>query len=124
MGRAAHAVALPDLDNRRRMSVATSPELASFLAEIGAFLDAPAGRRRAALARVEDTLTSGYAHALGLEAERLRFERRMLVAAAAGDSGEVVVLTRRMATADAELAHLRSLLTTLRAHAFDQPPAG
>jgi len=106
------------------MTSAASPDLVSFLDEVRAFLDAPSGRRRPALARVEHTLTSGYAHALGLEAERLRLERGLLVAAEAGDSGEVVALNRRLATTDTELAHLRSLLTTLRAHAFHPRPAG
>lgn len=124
MGRTAHAGLLPDSDNRQRMTAAVSPDLVSFLDEVQVLLEAPAGRRRAGRARVEHTLTSGYAHALGLEAERLRLERRLLVAAAAGDSGEVVALTRRMATTDVELAHLRSLLTTLRTHAFDPLPTG
>ena len=100
-----------------------NPDLASVLDEVQALLDAPPGRRRAALTRVEHTLTSGYAHALGLEAERLRLARRVFVAAEAGDSGEVVTLTRLVATTDIELAHLRGLLTALRSHAFDPRPA-
>lgn len=104
------------------MTAAVSPDLASFLDEVQALLDSPAGRRRAALARVEHTLTSGYAHALGLEAERLRLERRRLLAAEAGDSGEMVAVTRRMGATDTELANLRSLLATLRTHAFDLRP--
>ena len=125
MGRTAHAPALPGLDDRRRMSAAEHNALASFLDEVQTLLDAPPGRgrRRGALSRVEHTLTSGYAHALGLEVERLRLERRLLAAAEAGDSGEVVALNRRMATADDELAHLRGLLTNLRSHVFDPRPA-
>jgi len=123
MGRTAHVATLPGLDNRQRMTAATSPDLTSFLDEVHALLDAPAGRRRTSLARVEHTLTSGYAHALGLEAERLRLERRLLVAAEAGDSGEVIAVTGRMATTDTKLTHLRGLLSTLRSHGFDRRPA-
>ena len=71
---------------------------------------------------LEDTLTSGYAAALALEAERWRIERRIAeVAAKLSDLGgrgktqELTRLARRLNTADTSLAELRGLLATLRA---------
>ena len=73
------------------------------------------------LARLEDTLTSGYAHALALEAERWRLERRIgEVATTLADdiagqaAGELGMLAREMARTDDELTRLRALLATLR----------
>jgi hypothetical protein len=68
------------------------------------------------LARVEDTLTEGYAQALTLEAERLRLERRVgeVVRMVNGDHGdEIRRLGKRLRTADGEIERLRSLLGTL-----------
>lgn len=72
------------------------------------------------LARLEDTLTAGYAHALELEAERLRLERRLGEVArgaqgngAEGLAQELASLSERMSSADGELMHLRSLLGSL-----------
>ena len=72
------------------------------------------GRGAPTLARVEETLTEGYAVALQLEAERLRLERR--IRAAAGEAkapGELETLSERLTTADGELAQLRTMLGTL-----------
>jgi hypothetical protein len=73
------------------------------------------------LARMEDTLTSGYARALELEAERRRLERELgtLVADLTGDGAEERVeelsrLVRRMAETDGDLSRLRGLLAALR----------
>ena len=73
------------------------------------------------LDRVDATLTDGYAHALQLEAERGRIERRISeVVAALGDQRmhrhepELVELSERLMTANANLASLRTLLTSLR----------
>ncbi|HZS24021.1 MAG TPA: hypothetical protein VFA30_03440 [Gaiellaceae bacterium] len=68
------------------------------------------------LARMEDTLTEGYAQALALEAERWRLERRIGEVARAGrtDVGEELrSLGCRLTRADGELAKLRTLLGTL-----------
>jgi hypothetical protein len=84
--------------------------------QIEALLSAPAPT----LARVEDTLTEGYAKALTLEAERLRLERRLGEVARMihGDHGdELRSLGRRLRTADGEIDRLRSLLGTLNARA-------
>ena len=73
------------------------------------------------LERVDATLADGYAHALQLEAERHRIERRIgeLVAeladqASNGPEPELVVLSERLMSANADIASLRTLLTSLR----------
>lgn len=72
------------------------------------------------LARLEDTLTEGYAQALALEAERWRLERRLGEVAREGgtDAGdELRSLGTRLTHADGELTKLRSLLGTLHERA-------
>ena len=73
------------------------------------------------LERVDTTLTDGYAHALQLEAERRRIEIRIAdVVAGLSDQTmhrhepELVELSERLITANAEIASLRTLLTSLR----------
>ena len=71
---------------------------------------------RPLLARLEDTLTEGYAQALALEAERRRLERRIGEVAREGgsDAGdELRTLGSRLTDADGELTKLRTLLGTL-----------
>jgi hypothetical protein len=88
-------------------------------AEIEAILDDVTPR---ALDEIEDTLTSGYAAALALEAERWRIERRISeMAAAGGDADselsrahEIVGLAQRLSGADADLTRLRGVLESLR----------
>ena len=90
------------------------------LHEIRALLAAPNGGGEATppVARLEHVLTSGYAHALALEAERLRLERELGAAARrVGDDGragdEVAALAERISSADVDLSHLRGLLEVL-----------
>ena len=91
------------------------------LEEIRELLSAPAeGAGAPTLARLEDTLTEGYAQALALEAERIRLERRLgevAREAGAGDpsrlSTELASLAGRLTSADGELAKLRALLGSL-----------
>ncbi|HZP74216.1 MAG TPA: hypothetical protein VFA97_12655 [Gaiellaceae bacterium] len=71
--------------------------------------------------RLEHTLTDGYAHALSLEAEAHRIERRLADATRElGREGstvqldEVADLARRLDANRAELERLRSLLASLR----------
>lgn len=78
------------------------------------------------LERIERTLTDGYAHALSLEAERQRIERRISEVAhglAGGDvevkAKEISTLARRLDGTAGELVELRSVLGTLRRHARD-----
>jgi hypothetical protein len=98
-------------------------ELALLTDEIRALLDEPlAGERQALLARLEHTLTDGYARALALEAERNRLERRLGQLASRmepGDAanGDLALVARRVSDADDELNRLRDLLVSLRARA-------
>jgi ABC-type phosphate transport system auxiliary subunit len=73
-------------------------------------------------ARLERMLTDGYAHALSLEAERLRLERRMSELAGQLNDGnqeqkaqELVQVSRRITRANGEIERLRSTLSQLRA---------
>src|SRR5262245_7264255 len=95
---------------------------AAIVEEITSLLAEPEhGSRRPSLARLEDTLTSGYARALELEAEQLRLERRIGdVTSRLGDGAdadELAALARRVSTAEGELRSLRSLLASLRTRA-------
>ena len=76
------------------------------------------------LARLERTLTDGYAHALVLEAERWRLEQRLTELAGElheGDqerkSQELAQISRRLSSTGTALQGLRSTLTRLRDHA-------
>jgi hypothetical protein len=89
--------------------------------QIEKLLEAPTtGAEAPSLARMEDTLTEGYAQALALEAERWRLERRLGEVARSVEGGdgssfveELTSLARRLTSADGELTRLRSLLGTL-----------
>jgi hypothetical protein len=95
------------------------------LERIEQLLNAPAsGADAPTLARMEDTLTEGYAEALALEAERWRLERRLGEVArtiegpdVSSFAEELTVLAKRLVRADGELAHLRTLLGTLHERA-------
>jgi len=76
------------------------------------------------LERIERTLTDGYAHALSLEAENWRLEKRIGEVAQGlqrGDTAEKVdelsTLARRVDLNIGDLAELRSKLADLRRHA-------
>jgi len=94
----------------------------SMFEQIEELLNAPTlGVDPPARARIEDTLTDGYARALALEAERLRVERRLGELARevngrdpAGSAGELATLSERLASTDTELARLRAVLGVLR----------
>lgn len=89
--------------------------------EITALLGLPeAGSDAPTLARIEDTLTEGYAEALALEAECLRLERRLGEVArdatgsdSTGLAEELSTVSERLRSADGELAYLRTLLGSL-----------
>jgi hypothetical protein len=73
------------------------------------------------LDRVDVTLTDGYAHALQLEAERWRIERRIAEVVAGLPAGtdkahepELVALAERLRSANESIVALRSLLASLR----------
>jgi hypothetical protein len=81
--------------------------------EIEELLDAPTAPPSE---RVEDTLTTGYARALELEARRTRLERRIGEEAAAPEPSlaELSALAKERSRADGELERLRALLASLR----------
>ena len=103
-----------------------APEaIPALLDEIDELLAEPSPTEEpATLARLERTLTDGYAHALSLEAERLRLERRMSELAGELHDGnqeqkaeELVEVSRRISSAGDEIDHLRTTLAELRARA-------
>ncbi|HEX7083427.1 MAG TPA: hypothetical protein VF186_04890 [Gaiellaceae bacterium] len=72
------------------------------------------------LDEIERRLTDGYAHALELEAERSRLEKRLSEAVhrgAAGNGAELSSLAARLDGATGDLARLRGALADLRRHA-------
>jgi DNA repair exonuclease SbcCD ATPase subunit len=78
----------------------------------------------ATLARLERTLTDGYAHALSLEAERWRLERRMSELAGELSDGnhelkaqELANVSQRLSLTGEELERLRGTLAQLRERA-------
>jgi hypothetical protein len=92
------------------------------LDDIRALVAAPVtGERGRFLDDLERTLTDGYAHALALESERRRLERRrgeLLGAEGIDDlTQELAVLTAGIIEADERLGELRSLLDSLRRRA-------
>jgi DNA repair exonuclease SbcCD ATPase subunit len=73
------------------------------------------------LERLDTTLTDGYAHALQLEAERWRIERRIAEVVAdlpaqtdQRQEPELVALSERLALANESIEALRALLASLR----------
>jgi hypothetical protein len=87
--------------------------------DIRALLDGPPAP---SLESLEDVLTTGYAHALGLEGRRLRIERnlREVVREPGPPSRDrnrrIAGLTSELADADRDLERFRALLATLRKH--------
>jgi tRNA C32,U32 (ribose-2'-O)-methylase TrmJ len=86
----------------------------SIIERVTALLDAPAPD-------AEKTLMDGYARALELEGERSRLERRLAELTNSLSEGreserlpELRSLRERIATADAEVSHLRTALSTVR----------
>lgn len=97
----------------------------ALLEQIDELLAEPArSEEPASLAYLERTLTDGYAHALALEAERWRLERRMSELAGELHDGnhelkakELALLSDRLSSNARLLARLRNTLTELRARA-------
>jgi hypothetical protein len=112
MGLAALATARGSLDNRW--------PVADVLAEIRTLLNSSARD----LGQIEHTLTDGYAHALALDAERLRLEKRMTTVTQGIQRGDTAKKARELAEISARLdgnagaaEKLRALLADLRRHA-------
>jgi hypothetical protein len=95
----------------------------ALLQEILALLSAPErGEARPSVSHLDYVLTSGYAHALSLEAEHLRLERQLEAAlrrlgADEDATEEVAALALRISAAEGDLTHLRSLLQALSGRA-------
>jgi ABC-type phosphate transport system auxiliary subunit len=95
--------------------------------DISAILDAPvAGANAPTLAHIEELLTAGYGRAMEIEADQWRLQRRIAeVAMKLADehsdlrTAELKKLARRLKQAEADLVHIRALLTSLRARAND-----
>src|SRR5688500_13301485 len=117
----------PDASIDLGVSALARHEDTTLLEEIAALVVEPASSEPARLiARIEHTLTAGYARALALEAERLRLERRISLLAAELEDGdaaeqqeELKRLALRASDADGDLGHLRTLLRSLRDRARD-----
>lgn len=89
--------------------------------ELDALIEAPPARDQAARARVERTLTDGYASAMKIEAERLRLERRIGEVAAqvsvenrGAKTEELADLSLKLSEASSDLERLRNLLARAR----------
>ena len=101
-----------------------APEtIPALLEQIDELLAEPA-EEPASLARLERTLTDGYAYALALESERWRLEQRMSELASELTDGnqelksqELAQVSSSLATNAAALKDLRSTLSRLRARA-------
>lgn len=97
----------------------------ALLEQIDELLAEPARTEEpATLARLERTLTDGYAYALALEAESWRLERRMSELAGELHDGnqelktkELALLSDRLSSNASVLRGLRGTLTQLRARA-------
>jgi predicted nucleic acid-binding Zn-ribbon protein len=94
--------------------------MTELLEKINALISAPTRD----LDTIERTLTDGYAHALSLEAEKWRLEKRINEVAQSlqrGDTAkkarELETLAKRVEGSVGDLTTLRSLLTDLRRHA-------
>ena len=101
-------------------------ELTALTARLQRLLDALESGDDPGRARLEDTLTDGYAWALKLDAECARLERTITVLAgqlggdgAADQARELSRAARRLARAKRDLRDLRTLLASLRTEAAE-----
>jgi DNA repair exonuclease SbcCD ATPase subunit len=90
----------------------------ALLEQIDELLAEPHAEREAeTLARLERTLTDGYAHALVLEAERWRLEQRMSELASELTDGNQELKSQELAQVSSSLATNAAALKGLRARA-------
>lgn len=94
--------------------------MTELLEQINALISAPTRD----LETIERTLTDGYAHALSLEAEKWRLEKRINEVAQSLERGDTAKKARELATlanrvegSVGDLTELRSVLAELRRHA-------
>jgi ABC-type phosphate transport system auxiliary subunit len=100
-------------DNRLRGDPVAPDAIPALLEQIDELLAEPA-EEPASLARLERTLTDGYAHALALESERWRLEQRMSELAGELNEGNQELKSREMALLSDRLARNAGLLSGLR----------
>jgi hypothetical protein len=124
MGRAAHVVRGAEIDTGGDPSVGrplTHDDIRSLL-------EAPqTGDEAPSLGDIEEALTTGYAQALALDAERRQLEKKIAEVVGhlqrSGTNGEsepeLATLSRRLSVADGDLTSLRALLSSLRARAAE-----
>jgi predicted kinase len=84
--------------------------MSTLLEEIHALIEAPAVER----AHVERTLTDGYAHALNLEVNGLRLQKRVEALRGDDSAKELKVLAKQLDGNAGELSTLRTVLAQLR----------
>ncbi len=101
------------------MPMTAAIDFGTLCGELGALIDGPPAGDDVTRARLERTLTDGYAQALSLEAERLRLERKIgKVASQVSDADartdELSELSLRLSRASGDLKHLRGLLAAAR----------
>ena len=105
------------------MHATAADTLPGLLGEIRSLLEAPVhGRSAPDLSELEETLTDGYACALQLEGECWRLEQRIEELVRLPERGdevdaELTELAQNASAAGTQLAQLRALLDSLRAHA-------
>jgi hypothetical protein len=116
MGPAAHVCGSAASHNRARYAV--SEHLPTLEREIKSMIARP--DRTPSRDTVEYTLTTGYAHALELEGQRLRAESRLrtLVRSGGAERRELETAEVELDRVATELRRLRALLANLRAHAL------
>jgi hypothetical protein len=115
--------------NRRRfhliigeaMASPTATDFTSLCGELDALIEGPSAHDEADRARLERTLTDGYARAHALEAEQLRIERRIGKLASEMSeqdreqkADELAELSLKLSRASVDLRHLRKLLAAAR----------
>jgi len=101
-------------DNRLTLMQANGIDTRELTTEIAALLDSPAaGAEAPSLSALEDTLTTGYARALALEAERDRIEHRLT----AVERDDAELLRVQLERVQHELTELRRILVPLRSRA-------
>lgn len=105
------------------MAPPAATDFSTLCGELDALIEGPPPHDEAAQARLERTLTDGYARAHSLEAEQLRIERRISkLASEMSDrdrerkADELAELSLQLSRASVDLRQLRGLLAAARRH--------
>jgi hypothetical protein len=98
----------------------SAADLSSVVRRVGSLFERAyaTGAERPTWAEIEDLLTEGYAHALGLEGERAQIEKRISSLISASHERDTAIelraLSARHSEIDRNVRWLRSLLAELR----------